>query len=117
MALMEQTLGDAIILPDLVAAALRTSKEELAQTTGLSRDALGRKTRIGRPLTQSRLREMLEILVRVEAWAGSAVAAYAWYRAQPLPGFGERTAEMLVRDGHAGAVRRYLDEVALGGFA
>ena len=40
----------------------------------------------------------------------------AWYKAQPLPGFG-RTAEQLVKSGNAGAVRDYLDEVAVGGFA
>jgi hypothetical protein len=60
---------------------------------------------------------MIEILDRIEDWAGSPLVAYAWYRSHPLPGFGGRTAEMLVREGHAGAVRNYLDEVALGGFA
>ena len=42
--------------------------------------------------------------------------AVAWYRAEPIPAFGERTAEALVKDGKAAAVRDYLDRVALGGF-
>ena len=41
----------------------------------------------------------------------------AWYRAEPIAEFGGRTAESLVKDGKATAVRDYLDHVALGGFA
>ncbi len=102
---------------EALSAAVRTTKEELAQSAGLGRDAVMRSSRSESPGTQKRLREMTEILQRIEAWAGSPLAAYAWYRSSPLPGFGERTAEMLVREGRADAVRRYLDEVALGGFA
>ena len=43
--------------------------------------------------------------------------ALAWYRAEPLAAFGGRTAESLVTDGKATAVRDYLDHVATGGFA
>ncbi len=64
-----------------------------------------------------RLREVLEILNRVEPWAGSPLAAYAWYRSQGLPGFGDMTAEQLVTQGHADAVRDYLDAIADGGYA
>jgi hypothetical protein len=60
---------------------------------------------------------MLEILGRVADWAGGAYQALAWYRAEPLPAFGGRTAEALVKEGKANAVRDYLDHVALGGFA
>lgn len=102
---------------EALSAAVRTSKEELARSAGLGRDAVMRKARVESPATQRRLREMVEILTRVQGWAGSPLTAYAWYRGTPLPGFGDRTAEMLVREGRADAVRRYLDEVALGGFA
>ena len=63
------------------------------------------------------LREMLEIVGRVADWAGGPLQAMAWYRAEPLPGFGDRPAESLVKDGKAAAVRDHLDRVALGGFA
>jgi hypothetical protein len=43
--------------------------------------------------------------------------AYAWYRAQPLPSFGDRTAESLVREGRAADVLAYLDRIAEGGYA
>jgi hypothetical protein len=84
---------------------------------GLGTDALTRKQRLASVKTQTRLREMLEILNRVEPQAGSLLAAYAWFRSQPLPGFGGQTPDQLVRDGHADWVHRYLDRVMAGGFA
>ena len=63
------------------------------------------------------MREMLEIVGRLSAWAGGKEQAMAWYRAQPIPAFGDRTAESLVKCGQAGAVRDYLDHMAMGRFA
>jgi hypothetical protein len=93
------------------------SKSQLAETAGLAREALYRAERSRAPKAQGRLREMLEIISRVSDWAGGKEQAMAWYRAQPLPAFGGRTAEALVKDGKAGAVRDYLDHMAVGGFA
>jgi hypothetical protein len=63
------------------------------------------------------VREMNEILTRVAGWAGGSAQAMAWYRAEPIPAFGGRTAEALVKSGQAGPLRDYLDLIALGGFA
>ena len=93
------------------------SKTQLAETAGLARETLYRAQRSRAPKTQGRLREMLEIISRVTEWAGGKEQAMAWYRAQPLPAFGGRTAEALVKEGKAAAVRDYLDHMALGGFA
>ncbi len=93
------------------------SKSQLAETAGLSAETLYRPGRRAAPKTQARLKEMLEIVGRVADWAGGQGQAMAWYRAEPLPAFGGRTAESLVKDGKAAAVRDYLDHVALGGFA
>jgi hypothetical protein len=60
---------------------------------------------------------MLEVIVRVMPWAGGQQQAMAWYRAQPIPAFGGRTAESLVKEGKASVVRDYLDLAALGNFA
>ncbi|WP_414694233.1 antitoxin Xre/MbcA/ParS toxin-binding domain-containing protein [Phenylobacterium sp.] len=60
---------------------------------------------------------MLEIISRIDAWAGGRRQALAWYRAQPIPAFGDRTAESLVKAGEARAVRDYLDCLSKGGFA
>lgn len=93
------------------------SKSQLAETAGLARETLYRAERSGARKAQGRLREMLEIISRVSDWAGGKDQAMAWYRAQPLPAFGGRTAEALVKDGKASAVRDYLDHIAVGGFA
>lgn len=65
----------------------------------------------------SRAGETVEILNRVAPWTGGIGQALLWYRSQPLPEFGDQTAESLVESGKAVAVRDYLDHVALGGFA
>jgi hypothetical protein len=102
---------------DRLAEGFGMSKTQLAETAGLARETLYRPDRSRASKTQGRLREMLEIIGRVADWAGGKEQAMAWYRAQPLPAFGGRTAEALVKDGKASAVRDYLDHMALGGFA
>ena len=103
--------------PVRIANNLRTTRSEIAQTLGLGRDALSRAVRIRAVKTQTRFREMLEILNRVEPQAGSLLAAYAWFRSEPLPGFGNRTPDQLVRDGEAWKLHAHLDRIAAGGFA
>jgi hypothetical protein len=103
--------------PASVAAEFGLSLIQLAETAGLSPQALHRTDRAHSQKTQSRLREVLEIVIRATDWAGGPGRALAWYRAQPIPAFGGRTAESLVKEGRASAVRDYLDQIALGGFA
>jgi len=93
------------------------SKVQLADTVGLQVETFHRAKRTKSAKTQSRVREMLEIVGRVAEWAGGKDQAMAWYRAEPLPAFGGRTAEALVKEGKATAVRDFLDHIALGGFA
>jgi hypothetical protein len=102
---------------DLVADRFGMSKAQLAQTIGLTRDTVYRTTRLAAPKTQTRATEMLEIVGRIADWAGGEKQAMAWYRAEPIAAFGGRTAEALVKEGKAAAVRDYLDHVATGGFA
>jgi Protein of unknown function (DUF2384) len=100
------------------ASQLGVSSAQLLETAGVKS-----KVRSGAALTkldksaQTRVREMLEIVRRISKWAGSKEQAFAWYRAEPIPAFGSRTAESLVKEGKATAVRDYLDHVATGGFA
>ena len=100
-----------------VAETFGMSIGQLAETVGLPREAVYKSARARAGKTQSRMREMLEIINRVSDWAGGQQQAMAWYRAQPIPAFGGRTAESLVKSGQAGAVRDYLDHLAMGGFA
>ncbi|HEY4924413.1 MAG TPA: antitoxin Xre/MbcA/ParS toxin-binding domain-containing protein [Roseiarcus sp.] len=100
-----------------VADSFGMSKSQLAETIGLGRETLYKAARAEAARTQSRVREMLEIIGRISAWAGGKEQAMAWYRAQPIPAFGGRTAESLVKSGQAGPLRDYLDHIAMGGFA
>ena len=102
---------------DRVADTFGMSKSQLAETVGLMPETLYKATRARAPKTQARMREMLEIISLITPWAGGKDQAMAWYRAQPIPAFGGRTAEALVKSGQAAAVRDYLDHIAMGGFA
>jgi uncharacterized protein (DUF2384 family) len=108
---------EGVLVPDRVADALRMSKTQLAETVGIKREALYKWNRVKTPKIQTRVREMVEIVDRVKDWAGGREQALAWYRSQPIPAFGGRTAEALVKDGKAGPLRDYLDHLATGGFA
>lgn len=104
---------------ETAASQLGMSSAQLLETAGVKT----RKLRSDATLTkldkaaQGRLQEMLEIVSRISVWAGGKEQALAWYRAEPIPAFGSRTAESLVKEGKAAAVRDYLDHVATGGFA
>jgi uncharacterized protein (DUF2384 family) len=100
-----------------IAELFRMSKPQIAETAGLPLTTLTKNDRTKAPKTQIRITEMLEIIARIRGWAGSDAQAMAWYRAQPIPALDGRTAEALVKSGDAGAVRDYLDHMALGGFA
>lgn len=105
-----------LVLDD-ISNSLGLSKGQLAETVGIRPETLHRTQRVLAPKTQSRVREMLEIVGRIADWAGGEQQAIAWYRAEPIPAFGGRTAEALVKEGKATAVREYLDHIATGGFA
>ena len=108
---------DGTIEPDRFGALLHITKSDLAATSGLSRDAISKTARLRAPATQARLREVAEIINHVLPWCGSVAQAFAWYRAQPLPAFGDQTAAELVRQGRAAHVMSYLGGLALGGYA
>ena len=100
-----------------LADRLRVTKTELALAAGLSRDAVSKRSRLASRATQARLREVAEIIGRVLPWAGTVPQAFAWYRAQSIPSFGDQTAEDLVKEGRAEAVKAYLSRIAVGGYA
>ncbi len=102
---------------DRVAESFGMSKLQLAETVGLRRETLYKTARAGAAKTQVRIKEMLEIVGLLTEWAGGRDQAMAWYRAQPIPALGGRTAEALVKTGRAAAVRDYLDHLAIGGYA
>jgi hypothetical protein len=108
---------DGLVDVDLVAKSFGMTKASLAETLGFADDTLQRFSRTAAPKTQRRLRDMLEILTRVERWAGGMPQALGWYRGQGIPALGDQTAEVLVKSDQAVFVRRYLDGLAAGSFA
>lgn len=106
-----------LFAPTKIAAAFRTTSEEVARSAGLGRDAVQRKERVRSDKTQRRLREMVEVIIKSTPRFGSALIAYAWYRSEPLPGFSGRTAMQLVQEGRAGEVLEYIDAVDAGVYA
>ncbi|MBB4196259.1 hypothetical protein CCR94_05400 [Rhodoblastus sphagnicola] len=111
---LAQYADDGFFAPKKIADTLRTTSAEVARTAGLGRDAVQRANRIRSDSTQRRLREMVEILNKVEPRFGSALLAYAWYRSEPLSGFSGQTAMQLARAGRADEVLDYIDAVDSG---
>ncbi|MGG7519137.1 antitoxin Xre/MbcA/ParS toxin-binding domain-containing protein [Allorhizobium undicola] len=109
-----QYAENGFFAPQKIAEVFRTTSGEVARSAGLGKDAVQRKERIASDRTQRRLREMVEIVNKVEPRFGSALIAFAWYRSEPLAGFSGRTAMQLVQEGRAGEVLDYIDAVDAG---
>jgi hypothetical protein len=89
MGLSEYT-DHGLFAPTKIAAAFRTTSDEVARFAGLGRDAVQRKQRLRSDKTQRRLREMIEVINKTAPRFGSTLIAYAWYRSEPLSGFSAR---------------------------
>jgi hypothetical protein len=114
---LAQYADNGLFAPAKIANAFRTTSEEVARSAGLGRDAIQRKDRLRSDKTQRRLREMIEIINKIEPRFGSALMAFAWYRSEPLPGFSGQTAMQMVKDGRASDVLEYVDAVDAGVYA
>ena len=111
---ISQYADDGLFAPARIARILKTSTDDVAWSVGLGKDAVQRQVRIRSDRTQSRLREMLEVLTKVTPRLGSELLAYAWYRGTPLSGFAGQTAMQLVKAGRAAEVLDYIDAVDAG---
>ncbi len=114
---LAQYSDNGLFAPRKIAEVLRTTSAEVARTAGLGKDAVQRKDRVRSDKTQRRLREMVEIINKVEPRFGSALMAYAWYRSEPLSGFSGQTAMQLVLSGRVQDVLDYIDAVDAGIYA
>lgn len=109
--------ADGLVVVDRLVDRLGMTKQQIAEMIGVRGETLQKKARAEAPKTQERVREAIEIIDRVRDWAGGEAKATAWYKAEPIPAFGGRTAESIVKSGQATALRDYLDHLAMGGFA
>src|SRR5699024_6521659 len=112
-----QVVGGSTIESKVIASRLHVNKTQLADVLGVGVESLRRRNRERAAKVQTRMRDMIEIINRVQPWAGSVNQAFAWYRSQPLPSFGGQTAEELVKEGRAAAVKQYLARINEGGYA
>ncbi|KAA3506455.1 MULTISPECIES: MbcA/ParS/Xre antitoxin family protein [Agrobacterium] len=111
---LAQYADNGLFAPRKIADVFHTTSDDIARSAGLGKDAVQRKERIRSDKTQRRLREMIEVVNKVETRFGSALMAYAWYRSEPLSGFSGQTAMQLVRDGRADEVLDYIDAIDAG---
>ena len=105
------------VSPRAVAEQFHTTIKEVAALSGLSPDTVAKQSRFRSKTSQQRLRDIVLILNRVLPWCGTPMQAYAWYRSEPIPSFGDLTAEDLVKRGLAEAVLEYIGRIAEGGYA
>jgi len=105
------------VSPKAIATQFHTTIKEVAVLSGLSQESVSKRSRVHSKISQKRLRDIVLIINKVLPWSGSPMQAYAWYRSEQLPGFGDLTAEDLVKRGLANEVLDYITELADGGFA
>lgn len=109
--------GETRVAASDLAEALGVSKRSLALSVGLPSTAVSRTSRETARKTQERLRELQELLKLLSPLAGGIHQAYAYYRSQPIPELGGRTAEAMLKSGKSHVVRDFVDHVRMGGFA
>lgn len=115
---LQQVMSDdGLVIAATLAKTLHITQRDLAEATGLSLDSVSKAARVKSRNTQARLKETVEIINRVAQWSGGVGRAFAWFRSQPIPSLGDRTAEELVKAGQAAAVKAYLARIAAGGYA
>lgn len=105
------------VSPRAVAEEFHTTVKEVAALSGLSPDTVSKQSRFRSKASQQRLRDIVLILNRVLPWCGTPMQAYAWFRSEPIPSFGDLTAEEMVKRGMAGAVLAHIGRIAEGGYA
>jgi uncharacterized protein (DUF2384 family) len=101
--------------PYLLAAQLGVTLTELARLAGMARATLVSKSAAGR--VETALRPIVRILDVAAELAGDESRAAIWFKHQPLPGWGGKTAHDLVGDGRADAVLAYLEAIRAGVYA
>lgn len=111
------TSREGFIEPLMVANYFHTTIEEVSAFTGVALSTLKKSARSQTPKAQSKLQGVTEIISKVTAWTGSEQLAFAWYRNEPIPAFGGLTIENVVIQGDIAKARKYIESLALGGYA
>jgi len=102
---------------DRLVQELSISKDEFAQALGLTPESLAVEANLRPSCTKRRLQQTLATLDCVQPWAGSTSAAWSWYRSQPIPALGGRTASELVSSDGGDQILAYLAALTEGGYS
>jgi len=103
--------GD-MIAPRRMAERLRLPMTRLSKLAHVSRNTLSAQP--GSPVVQARLGDIARIIGRAAELSGDEGRAIIWFLHQPIVGFGGKTAEELVAEGHRDAVLWHLDGLEAG---
>jgi uncharacterized protein (DUF2384 family) len=98
-----------------IAASLGVTMTELAALAGVARNTLSAAK--GARKTDAALSPIARILSMASEMAGGEQRAAIWFKHQPIPGWGGKTAFDLVRDGKSDKVLSYLEAVRSGVYA
>lgn len=98
-----------------LAEGLGISLAELASLAGVARNTLTAKS--GAQRVDAALSLIVRIVAIASEMAGGEARAAIWFKHQPLPGWGGKTARDLVREGGAVKVLAYLEAVRSGVYA
>lgn len=85
---------------------------DIAAMIGVARTTL--TARSGMRKVDAALSPLVRIIAMAAEMAGGEDRAAIWFKHQPLPGWGGKTALDLVRDGQGGKVLDYLESVRAG---
>lgn len=107
-----QEPGRPLISPVRFAQKLNLEQRELAELAHVHRNTVSRMP--SSPRLQDFLREAVRVLAAAFSLADSPDRALYWFRSHPLRDFDYKTPEILVSEGKADAVIRYIESLSAG---
>lgn len=110
--LREEGAGASTLSPNRFSEVLSIDLQTLAAQAHVHRNTLSRAP--ASESVQRFLREALRVLRAATDLSGDVDRAIFWYRNEPLPIFGYKTAEHLVTDGRTEDLLRYIESLEAG---
>lgn len=110
--LHDQDAGASTLSPKRFSDVLSIDIQTLAAQAHVHRNTISRAP--ASESVQKFLREALRVLRAANDLSGDVGRAIFWYRNEPLPPFGYKTAEQLVTEGCTDDVLRYVESLAAG---
>lgn len=105
--------GTKLLSPQRLAQRLHLSIEEVAARARMHRNSATRASES--EALQAYMRKVIRVLsAAFETNGGSLVGAVEWFRNQPIPDLGHKTADALVSEGKTDAVLAYIESIASG---